>query len=536
MMTPGRATSTRRVRWVPLAAALLACSPVQRESGTAVIASGADLESANPLVTLHPLSRQVQRHVLFVTLVAFNDSLRPVPYFAREWTWAADGRSVTMTLDSTLHWHDGVATTAKDVAFTFDMARDSNLGSPRRGDALLISRTEVLGEHEVRLHFNESYHTLPDILAELPIVPRHLLDSVPVQRWRSAAFATGPVGNGPFRFAGRVAGRQWRFERNDDFPAAMGGPPALRHLVVTVVDESATKFAGLVSGELDMAGVSPTMARLVEHDSRLVLATPPVLFTTGLIFNTTRPPFDDVRVRRAFSLSLDRERIVNAAVAGFGVPALSAIPPGLPVSPVLPSLDAASRSAGGVPNTILADSLLNAAGWTRSATGGVRMREGRSLEVTLLSVGGGEMALEQLIQADLSARGIEVAVRVMELATFLATVRATDKTFDMVVTGVPGDIALGHLVGMFSSAQRGGALDYAGYHTPLLDTALRRARRAARDSAAAAWARVDSLLQTDAPVAWIYHARGVQGLSRSLGGVIMDLRGELVTVARWTHR
>src|SRR5690606_14038604 len=126
--------------------------------------------------------------------------------------------------------------------------------------------------------------------AELPIAPRHLLDSVPRERWRAHSFSTNPVGNGPFRFVERVAGRRWRFVRNKSFPIALGGPPTLQQLVVAVVDEAATKFAGLVSGELDLAGVSPVMAHLVTRDPTLELLEPPVLFSNVIAFNTTKPP------------------------------------------------------------------------------------------------------------------------------------------------------------------------------------------------------------------------------------------------------
>lgn len=496
-----------------------------------MLASGTDLESGNPLVTVHPLSRQVQRHALFVTLVRLDSLLQPEPYYARRWTWRDDHRAVTFTLEPTLRWHDGAPTTAHDAAFTFDAARDVATGSPRRGDALVVDSARVLDDTTLTLTFRTPQVTLPPILAELPLVPKHLLDTVPRDRWRAHPFATHPVGNGPFRFAARTAGRLWRFERNTAFPPSMGGPPVLSQLVVTVVDESATKFAGLVSGELDVAGVSPAMARLVARDSTLTLVTPPALFSTVLAFNTTRAPFDDARVRRAFALSIDRARIVQAAVAGFGTPATSALPPGLPVSPSR----AAPTEAQMTRDRAVADSLLDAAGWTRGADG-VRMRSGAPLTATLLTVGGGEQAVEQLVQADLAARGVQLSLRVMELASFLATLRATPKTFDLAFTGIPGDIALGHLAALFDGAQRGGALDYTGYHTALLDSAIATARRAAPIDAATAWARVDVLLDAATPVVWLYHARGVQGRTRKLDAVTMDLRGELVTVTRWRRR
>src|SRR6478735_2644830 len=92
--------------------ASVGCFSPQRPSDVAVYASGTDLESGNPLVTVHSLSRQIQRYALFVTLARFDASLAPTPYAASRWDWSADGRALTFHLVSGLRWHDGVPTTA----------------------------------------------------------------------------------------------------------------------------------------------------------------------------------------------------------------------------------------------------------------------------------------------------------------------------------------------------------------------------------------------------------------------------------------
>ena len=109
-----------RVASTALAALLCGagCIAPQRPDDVVVLASGADLESANPLVTTHPLSRQVQRYALFVTLLRYDSLLAPQPYFARRWRWSEDGHTLTLALVPDLRWHDGVATTASDAAFT----------------------------------------------------------------------------------------------------------------------------------------------------------------------------------------------------------------------------------------------------------------------------------------------------------------------------------------------------------------------------------------------------------------------------------
>ena len=107
------------------------------------------------------------------------------------------------------------------------------------------------------LRFASPLPAFPLVLCELPILPEHLLRDVPRSDMRRAPFNLAPVGNGPFKFVERVAGQRWVFARNDSFPATLGGPPRIAELVIAVVDEPTTKFAGLASGDLDFA---PTMA------------------------------------------------------------------------------------------------------------------------------------------------------------------------------------------------------------------------------------------------------------------------------------
>ena len=525
--TLSNATGAPRWRGPILAIAALvvaSCTP-QRQPDVLVLASGADLESANPLVTTHPLSRQLQRYALFVTLLRYDSTLTPQAYLARSWRWSDTGRTLTLSLAPDLRWHDGVPTTSRDAAFTFLSARDPATRFPRAAELATLDTAIAADDTTLLLRFSRAPARLPPLLAELPILPEHLLARVPRSAMRGASFNSAPVGNGPFRFAGRRRGASWSFVRNEAFPAALGGPPALRGLVIAVVDEATTKFAGLASGELDMAGIAPTMAGLAKRDATLRVLTYPIPFSVGLFFNTTRPPFDDVRVRLAIARSIDRSRIVDIAIAGFGTPASTPVPAESPF---------VWREAPPQRDTVRADSLLDAAGWRRAADGW-RVRAGKRLQAELLTVGTGDNVVEQLLQADLAARGIDLRIRQTEMGAFLTTARAPAKRFDLLLAGITGDLSLSYIDALFAGRQRGGALDYTGYHTAALDALLDAARNAAPGEAAhRAWRDVQAALDTLAPATWIYHARGLQGVSRRVRGASMDLRGELVTVHDWT--
>lgn len=500
------------------------CTPPARPADTAVVASGADLEDVAPLLAVHPLTRQVHRHVWYLTLVQLDSTLAPAPRLATAWVWSDDRRTLQVTLAPDVRWHDGVPTTAEDVVFTLDAARNPAIGSPRAAELAMLTSVVAIDAHTVQLRFAAPMTTLPTVLAELPIMPRHRWAAVPAAAWRTTSASRQSVGNGPFRLERRIAGESWVFARQPDFPATLGGPAVLSHLVVQVVDEPATKLAGLVSGSLDMAGVSPAMASIVSADPTLRLVSPPVLFSTVLVCHVGRPPFDDPRVRRAVSRALHRARLVAVALNGFGVPAGSAVPPGVvPGAPPSPREDVQEANA-----------LLDAAGWRRGPDG-VRTREGRRFEVELWTVGSGDLAIEQLVQADLAAVGVAVRIRAQEFTSLLAALRAplAERRFDLALTGIPGDVALGHLEALLHSRAAGGALALAGAYDAALDTAIDRARARPVASAAAEWAAVDARLDAQMPLIWLYHAKGVQGLSRRLSQVTIDLRGELATVAQW---
>ena len=456
----------------------LACQPAaSRRGATVLFASGADLQSINPLLTVHPLARQVQRHVLLTTLARYDSAMVPRPYLARSWRWSEEDRLLTFQLHPGVRWHDGRPTTSRDVVWTLTAALEPATGYPRHAELAELERATAPDDSTVVLRFRAPQRRFPDVLTDLAVLPAHLLDTVPAERLRTAGWNSAPVGNGPFRFVAHEANRRWVFAADSAFPAALGGPPRLDRLIVVVVDEPTTKLAALAAGELDFAGIQPAHAAFVERDPALAVVTYPLLFTYGIVLNTRRPPFDRLEVRRRLSAAVDRKEIVDGYLYGFGTPAEGPVPPGVPGYLPLP---AAARPA-----------LAAESGATR---------------FELLTVGSGEAALEQMVQARLRAAGFEVVIRQLELSAFLARVYGPGREFEAAMLGIPGDPGLGHL---------GPLAALAGLQAP---PGAEAAQRFFADSM---------------PVAFLYHARGLQGMNRRVLGVTMDLRGELATVHDW---
>ena len=452
-----------------------------RRGRTVVFASGADLQTVNPLLTVHPFAKQVERYVLLTTLARYASALVPQPYLARAWTWSGDRKSLVLRLQPGVRWHDGTPTTARDVVWTLSAARDPATGYPRTADFADVAFVNDPNDSTVVVRFAHAQPRFPDVLTDLAILPAHVLDSIPRAELRRAAWNQQPVGNGPFRFVAHEPNRRWIFAADSAFPAALGGPPALARLVIVVVDEPTAKLAALTAGEIDFAGIQPAHAAFVRKDTALAVLDYPLIFPYGIVFNLRRPPFDDARLRLAAALALDRREIVDGYLYGFGSVADGPVPPGIPgyvpVRPLPVAADSARRLLGG-----------------------------RRIAFELLTVGSGEAALEQMIQARLAAVGFDVTIRQLENTAFLDRVNARRRDFQAAVTGTQGDAGLGYLTTL---------ADEAGLRVPP-DPAL--AQQMFRDSL---------------PVAFLYHARGLQAMNRRVHGVRMDLRGELPTVAAW---
>jgi len=459
-----------------------------RRGDTVLFASGADLQSINPLLTLHPLARQVQRYVLLMTLARYDSLLVPRPYLARSWRWSDGGRALTFRLRTDVRWHDGSATTARDVVWTLQAARDPATGYPRYTELQAVTAVAALDDSTVELRFADATvpragAELPDVLTDLAILPAHLLDSVPHARLRDASWNVNPVGNGPFRFVTHEPNRRWVFTRNADFPRDLGGPPQVERLIVVVVDEPMVKLSALVSGELDFAGISPQHAAFVRRHHELALREYPLIFPYGLVFNTRRPPFNDQRARFAAALAIDRQEIVDGYLFGFGTVAEGPVPPGVPHYAAPPFVPFAPDSARRLVAAL-----------------------GATPRFELLTVGSGEAALEQMLQARLNAAGFEVTIRQLENATFQARLNGEQHDFAAAVTGISGDPDLGYLQSL-------GKL--TGIFVPADPVAAQR------------------VFAEQMPVVWLYHARGVQAMNSRVLGVRMDMRGELPTVAAW---
>ncbi|MEX2549802.1 MAG: ABC transporter substrate-binding protein [Nitriliruptoraceae bacterium] len=284
---------------------------------------------------------------LFDPLIRLDDRGEPIPAAARRWEIDEDGTSFTFHLREA-RFHDGTPVMAADFARTFNRIADGTaepvsylaylLADVRGIEAAQEGRAELAGvevidERTLRVSLEEPQPAFLLTLADPSLVP-----TPPVADADPEGYGEEPIGNGAFAMAGpRERGEFIRLGRSEDHHRSAH----LDEVLFTVYDAEGDVQAtwdDLVDGQLHIAGVPPE--RRADASQRFGRSsdgyTGPGLLdgirsTVYLYgFDTSRPPFDDVRLRRAISLALDREALADEATQGRRVPATSLVPPAIP--------------------------------------------------------------------------------------------------------------------------------------------------------------------------------------------------------------
>jgi peptide/nickel transport system substrate-binding protein len=358
------------------------------------------------------LSRFPTRGGVYEPLLIWNTmSGEYVPWLATAWTWRDDARTLEMTLREGVRFSDGKPFTATDVEHTFKL-----LGNHRELDLegvwTFLASVEATGPCTVVFRFKRPFAPGLYYIGHTPIVPAHV--------WRDienpVAFANPvPIATGPFTHVDVFESQVYQLGRN---PHYWQGQPAVTALRFPAYSSNEQANLALIAGEVDWAGnFVPAIDRIFvgadrEHHQYWF---PRVDGTIVLYANTTLPPLDDVRVRKALSLAIDRQLVVDVALYGHSQPSdASGLDDGLAAWRGPRTGDDWVRH-----DPIAAAKLLDEAGCIRGIDG-VRSCKGVRLEVTLQTVSGWSdwVRAAQVIARDFAKIGVAARVRMHDFTAW----------------------------------------------------------------------------------------------------------------------
>jgi peptide/nickel transport system substrate-binding protein len=251
-----------------------------------------------------------------------------VPSLATDWTVSADGMMYTFRLRRGVTFTDGASFNAQAVKFSIDRAL--KLKGPEGAVGLIenIKSVDVVDRYTVRFTLKQPDATTLSRLSEaLPIADIVSPKTTPANR--IAKGFREYAGTGPYRLVQYVPGQRMVYEA---YPRYWGPKPKSRRVITTFYADSAALAAAVESGQVDVGyrSFGPEDIKRIQQTGRLQVARsaefPSVRY---IVFNATAKPFDNVKIRRAISYAVNRDRIVSDVFGGINQPLYSMVPPGM---------------------------------------------------------------------------------------------------------------------------------------------------------------------------------------------------------------
>jgi ABC-type transport system substrate-binding protein len=245
------------------------------------------------------------------------------PMLATSYTVSADGLSISLELRDDVTFQDGTQFDAAAVKANIERAKSPAPVSTVASNIASISSVEVVDATHVVIHLST-----PD-----PSIPYYLADSttgsmISPAALNNADLASKPVGSGPFTLVSAQQNADVVYERWDDYWNR--DAIKIKKLTMSTITDNNVRYNGVLSGEFDSAYIAPPLdlqAESLESEgyTRLTVYQPGPF---GLMLNSDKPPLNDVRVRRAISMALDRQVLAETILEDIGVPAYQTFAPG----------------------------------------------------------------------------------------------------------------------------------------------------------------------------------------------------------------
>ena len=251
------------------------------------------------------------------------------PSLAESWEWADDFTSITFKMRPGTSFHNGEPVTTEDVKFTFENY------SGAQADILhgVFSEIDLVDPSTIRFNFTEPFLDFLLLYGTFSSGAGFVVPAAYYQEVGSEGFIQAPVGAGPYKLLEEIPGDSLRFEAFEDYHR----PVHIKDFTMRSVQEATTRLALLEAGDVDISyNIAGELIPRVESNEDLVLVptnTTAVFWLEFPHMHNPENPFNDVRVREAVGLALDRQAISDAETNGHSKPANYWIPPNILLAP-----------------------------------------------------------------------------------------------------------------------------------------------------------------------------------------------------------
>ena len=429
---------------------------------------------------------------------------------AESWRWSSDSLSIAFHLNPRARWHDGRPVTSRDVMFTHSLYRNPELGGQTIEEHARVDSVTATDSLTVVFWFaTRSPVQFLDAAAQVQVLPAHVIEKLPVKSLRSSSPPL--IGSGRFRL------KRWDKGASGELVTDSSNYRGRAKLdrVIWTTSGSPSAITRLLSGSADVfEPMRPDDVREAARNEKLRVVTLQGLDYVFLHFNlrdagqSSRPHalFGDRELRRSISMLVDRAQVVRNILDTFAL---------VPLGPTVRAYPTTDSLVAQLPfDTVRAGRTLDSLGWSRSAPGAVRTRNGRPLAFTVIvpSSSTNRVRAAVLIQEQLRRAGVRMDIENMDNAAFMA--RWADKKFDAALgtwnMGATPGITL-KLWGRPGHSR--GGVNFGSYWNPAFDAAVDSALEANDPRLARAFfTKAYRIINEDAPAVWLYEPKTIIGI------------------------
>ena len=473
---------------------LAACGhKAERNPNSFIESSIGDARRLNPVIANDSASGAINDQV-FNGLVKYDKDIKLIGDLAERWDISNGGKTITFHLRKGVLWHDGAEFTAEDCLFTYNKFLDPNVATPYGSSYMDVSKAEAVDKHTFRVTYKEPFSPALESWA-MGIIPKHLLDGKDIN---TDPFNRHPIGTGPYRFKEWIAAQKIVLEANPDY---FEGRPNIDSFVYRIIPDSTTMFQELLSGSVDLMGLTP-LQYLRKSQTRRIRENYqkfryPANGYTYMGYNLANPLFADIAVRQAFSYAINRQNIIDGILMGLGRPCTG------PFSYVSWAYNPDAIEYPYDPER--ARRMLEQAGWKKRPSDGILVKNNRPFRFTILTNQGNNERIRtaEILQQNLSAVGIDVRIRVMEWQAFLEQI--DKRSFDAMIMGW----SMGRDPDLYdiwhSSKTKKGEYNFIGYKNAEVDRLLVEGRRTFDlEKRKKIYYRIHAILAEEQPYAFLY--------------------------------
>ncbi len=250
--------------------------------------------------------------LLFDGLTDHDGDNQIIPRLAKDWEYDEDTLTYTFHLQENVKWHDGVPFTAHDVKFTYEAIMDPANGSENAPNYEDVEAITVIDDYTVSFKLSAVNTAFLEYMT-MAIMPQHLLEG---EDWQASDFFRAPVGTGPYKLDSWDVGQSIVMVKNEDYFA---GAANIETIIFKIVTDDNAKAMQLLSGELDLAQVTPKDAAAFEEKDGFTVYDMRTSDYRGILYNFQIPYWqENADLIPAISYAVDRQAILDAVLLGCG--------------------------------------------------------------------------------------------------------------------------------------------------------------------------------------------------------------------------